>query len=310
MAMTKPLYQAQADPATGRAGSPRIDAAPGRPGGRAQAPAVERRRQERPRPASRTYLPPAIQRVLTRAAAQHLLPLLNLVASRASGGAPCRAGQRELAAELGRTERQVRRGELELERLGLLEVIRAGPGNRRTLQPTWFRAVPDEQELEGTPQVLHRPDTDVRSPQGQTGHACPVSPPGDRAGLLTGSRAPTRTQTENLLVSSGRGAGDQAELPQAVAQAGPDVPALARVLLRHAAMWRNTLPEVERLLAEIVRGAGPAAARTWLLALARRIAYRPAEQRGALVLGALRSRARQERKAAPGLFDRPLEVLP
>jgi len=306
MTLTQPLYQGQAAPASGRPGSPRIAPADPGPGGQARAGAGQRRALARPKAASRTYLPPAIQRVLARAAALHLLPLLNLIASRAAGGEACTASQRELGAELGRTDRQVRRGELELERLGLLEIRRGGPRNRRALSPTWFRAVP---EPASSPQVLHRPDTDVWSRGGETGHACPVSAPPERAGLLTRSRAPARTQTENLLVYSGGRTPRPDEGPTTRGQP-MDVERLTAALARWADLWRNTLPEVTRLLREILAAAGEAETQAWLEQLTRRLSLRDKPQRGALLLGAIRARARQERRTSPGLFDRPLELLP
>jgi len=309
--MPLPLYQVSGPPASGPVGSPRSDASPPRPGRQGQARAGERGALARSAQASRTYLPVAIQRVLTRAAANHLLPLLNLIASRASGGDPCTACQRELALELGRTVRQVKRGEAELERLGLLAVERARGGTRgqrRTLTPTWFRPVqfstsyPQSVDDQGTSNL---PNRRIR------GHACPLIEEPELAGLLTGSRAPARTQTDNLHVSLRAAPGDQAE-PQAPARAPspPDTTVLARALHRHAGMWRNTLTEVERHLRDITAGAGGDETRAWLTQLVGRLRYRPAEQRGALVLGALRSRAAQERRPAPGLFDRPLEAIP
>lgn len=308
MALAGRLYHPTPEVASGGPGSPRIAPAAPRPGTRPRAPAASRPRLARPAPASRTYLPPAIQRHLARAGALHLLPLLNLVAARSAGGEPCTAGQRELAGELGRTERQVRRGEAELERLGLVELERTREGrrgHRRRLRPTWFRAV----ELStGSPQPVESPDMDVRWRGAFTGHACPVNEGASRPGPSTSARAGTRTKTENLPVSSGE------ELPTAAELARAPTPValerLARAIGRWARMWPNTLPEVAGHLRALVRDEGPEAVLEWLGTLTRRLRYRDEHQRGALVLGALRARARQARAGNPGLFDRPMELLP
>jgi hypothetical protein len=117
---------------------------------------------------------------------------LLLLARRSSDdGKPVRSRQTRQVADIGRSERSVRRYLVEAERLGLCRTGPEGRGNRgpraqlgtRATSQSWYKAPnveSDSRGVAGNVQCLVRPDQYVFIPsaRGVVGHPCPTAPTG------------------------------------------------------------------------------------------------------------------------------------